>query len=169
MAQEQPRWRALSRAADSISFEIDPAFRAFHREEITSSRFLDVAKGIPNSRLIDHQRFVDDLSAGSRSPKYRNSYYGFPVVTRQEMGIIIGSLAKVVQIDEGEYVARHDEIPSSLHHSRYIRENLDILEFSWCSRRLQSRAEELYISMLCLSSVAISCPVSYGKHLQRIS
>ena len=67
---------------------------------------------------------------------------GFLWSLGEEMGIIISSLAKVVQIDEGEYVARHDENPSSLRRSRYIRE-VNILELSWCSRRLQSRAEEL--------------------------
>jgi DNA modification methylase len=61
---------------------------------------VDFANPYHERRLARHMDFVNDRLAGNKPLKYRNRYYGFPVMTSQETDLYIHKLEKSLRIEE---------------------------------------------------------------------
>lgn len=74
-------------ARNSISYELDKGLA-----EAATSRLLDsceVLRRYQEERVGRHLRFVEERRAGGRECGYRSKHHAFPVVTRQEIEILL--------------------------------------------------------------------------------
>ena len=100
---------AVGAGRNSVAAEIE---RAFHKHII--ERLMDSAGPLNNrvsNRLLDHLRWAKDYIQKKRSLKHYNSYYDFPVMTRQEKSIQIPYLKSVKLIDDYSVLASHSFAP----------------------------------------------------------
>jgi hypothetical protein len=81
---------AAAAGRNSIGYEIEPGFR----EDIFSdpSAVAAQARRRVQARIDDHLAFIEDRRAAGREIRYLNRHYGFPVVTRQEMDLLLDVL-----------------------------------------------------------------------------
>lgn len=91
---------ALACGRNSIGYEIDPNFTGLLNEKLADP----LLPGLLNDRLWlriqDHLAFVKEYRNGKgQPPKYTNSFYNFPIVTRQETNL---KLYQICKITEGE-------------------------------------------------------------------
>jgi DNA modification methylase len=81
---------AAAAGRSSIGYEIEPAFR---RDIFSDTAGLAVqARRRVKARIDDHLAFIEERRAAGREIKHLNRNYGFPVVTRQEMDLILDLL-----------------------------------------------------------------------------
>jgi len=76
---------AMAAARSSIGFELEEGF--FPAIRRGAEKLPDVGNQIISERLAAHEAFVRRRLAEGRELKYRSRYYGFPVMTRQEIDI----------------------------------------------------------------------------------
>lgn len=86
---------AMVSGRNSIGCEIDGAFSGLIRDRILNE--LTVYNSYNYDRLKKHLEFVRNYSREKGVLKYRNSYFGFPVLTRQETDL---KLAFVRAVDQ---------------------------------------------------------------------
>ena len=81
---------AAAAGRNCIGYEIEPGFRA----DIFSdpSGVAAQARRRVQARIDDHLAFIEDRRAAGREIKYLNRHYGFPVVTRQEIDLLLDVL-----------------------------------------------------------------------------
>jgi modification methylase len=82
---------------NSIGVEIEGAFSTFVVEQARSS--LGAANRLLSARVADHDQFVASQAATKGPVKYVNIPHGFPVVTRQEMGMELYRIADITTAD----------------------------------------------------------------------
>lgn len=78
---------AMAAGRNSLAYEIDPSL-----EMIISripDRIIDLACRLNQERLAAHQAFIRDRIETKEPPGHTNTYYGFPVITRQERDLIL--------------------------------------------------------------------------------
>jgi len=80
---------------NSIGIEIDKAFSPLIIEQEKS--FIPFANNLLANRIACHNDFVSSYTKSKGPLKYHNENHGFPIVTRQEIGI---QLFKVVEISQ---------------------------------------------------------------------
>lgn len=103
---------------NSICYEIDQSFK-----DLIEKRIRNVGDNINeliSNRLNKHLRFVDDRMKlkGRNAFKYKNDFYKFPVMTRQETKIQFPFIKEIKFQDDGIKVEYFDEFglkaPNSL-------------------------------------------------------
>jgi DNA modification methylase len=81
---------AMAAARNSIGYEQDPALQ---RAVLDRTRdIVSFANTRIRERIEQHAAFVREREAGKGPLKHRNSPYGFPVMTKQEMHLLINPL-----------------------------------------------------------------------------
>ncbi len=73
---------AIAAGRNSVGYELDERFAPVLQELIMNS--LPALQKVNIDRVHAHLAFIQTCRAGSKELKYRNSYFGFPVMTAQE-------------------------------------------------------------------------------------
>jgi DNA modification methylase len=84
---------AMASGRNSVGYEIEPNFK-----EIIAKSVIDVVEltnEYNKQRIEKHKSFITKREEEKGNSKYKNENYGFPVVTRQEMNILIPELKEI--------------------------------------------------------------------------
>lgn len=100
---------AMSAARNSIGLEIDADMES-HLDVCTQSLCNRLNRYI-EGRLARHLAFVEDRMAANAPLKYRNTAYGFPVVTAQEKELILNPLIRLKRSSRAEVDVDYDAAP----------------------------------------------------------
>ena len=84
---------AMAAGRNSVGYEMDPALRSVILDQLSS--VVSVANERIDARLKDHGAFVRSRHASKGVFGYRNTNYFFPVVTRQEVDLLLNRMVKV--------------------------------------------------------------------------
>ncbi len=99
---------ALAAAAsgrNSAGFEIDASLAETARAAIRHSVKLGSERA--ESRLTSHEKFVAEQEAAGRQWKHRNRHYGFPVMTRQEVDLVLYQPRRIQETEAGDFEVVH--------------------------------------------------------------
>ncbi|MFX0050302.1 MAG: DNA-methyltransferase [Candidatus Hermodarchaeota archaeon] len=97
---------AMSASRNSIGYEIDSRFK-----EIIYSRVENIvpfANKFIEDRLNNHMEFVNNRIKNGKEIKYKNIYYTFPVITKQEVELYINKLLEINKINSNMFEIIHD-------------------------------------------------------------
>ncbi len=99
---------AIACARNSIGVELDKEFcsHILHQEKA----FLKTANEILSARILSHNAFVEARRSSNGDLKYVNNSHGFPVMTRQEVGIVLRRIAQIRIAEGAETVATYEDI-----------------------------------------------------------
>ncbi len=95
---------AMAAGRPSAGYEIDPGLRPAIEARMAGLKVL--GNGIVDGRLARHEAFAKARWQGE-APAYRSSVYGFPVVTAQEVDLVLPRI-KDIRPDHGEYLATYE-------------------------------------------------------------
>lgn len=103
---------AMASARNSLGFEIDKNLA----DEITGLKdiVIDFSNNYISERLARHVSFIEERIKSGKEVKYTNSFYGFPVMTRQEKEILINELKDINESGENEFKVTYKEEPGSV-------------------------------------------------------
>jgi DNA modification methylase len=102
---------AIATGRNSVGYEIDRRFQAVNISKLDG--IVDYCNKRINQRLKKHFEFVESRFNSRGKFKYANKRYLFPVVTRQELDIILNEVKDVRIIDEKTVEASYSETPQS--------------------------------------------------------
>lgn len=88
---------AIAAGRNSVGYELDESFAPL-LQSLIKSNLADLRKA-NLERIKDHLAFVQSCKAGNKELKYKNTYFGFPVMTAQEKEL---RLVFVKQVEKGE-------------------------------------------------------------------
>ncbi len=94
---------AMACARNSAGWEIDPAFGAYIRERLKEE--VGGLNDYNRQRLRDHLEFVQKYTREKSSLKYRNSHFGFPVMTKQEQDLKLPFVKSIEEAGDGYFQA----------------------------------------------------------------
>lgn len=100
---------SMTSGRNSIGIEIDPNFR-----DTIFSRFEDIvntSNGYIRNRIKRHIDFVEDRTKIKGDLKHKSEMYGFPVVTSQEVKILINDLKEIRKIADSIVEVYYKESP----------------------------------------------------------
>lgn len=100
---------AMATGRDTIGYELEAAFRDTIAQSLTAG--LSIARQRIAGRLADHVKFVQERTAAGRTLKHRNRFYGFPVMTRQEVDLVFHRPAAVSQPGKDLFLVDYDLCP----------------------------------------------------------
>jgi modification methylase len=87
---------AMSSARNSVGFEIDPNFGDVIINQ--ANKILPFANEVIENRLEKHLKFIQIRLDNDYKFKYNNKYYGFPVMTKQEIDLCFNHLTSLEAI-----------------------------------------------------------------------
>jgi len=90
---------AIASGRNSLGFEIDSAFKDAVSGRAASIK--NLANEYARRRLDNHREFVQTRTGNGGSFKHVNKHYGFPVMTRQETGLMLPFLVSLAKMDTG--------------------------------------------------------------------
>ena len=85
-------WAAMTAARNSIGFEIDQGFIKDIRSK--AEDIVVLTNEVINQRIDNHLDFVHKQSSTRGELKYKNKHYHFPVVTQQEIELLLNPAVK---------------------------------------------------------------------------
>ncbi|MDL2268384.1 site-specific DNA-methyltransferase [Desulfosarcina sp. OttesenSCG-928-A07] len=97
---------AMASGRNSIGYELDPSFASLIRENIMQG--VEPARHQAAGRIQNHLAFVKKREAAGKPLKHVNTVYGFPVVTQQEIRLVLPVLACVDEVAENRFGATYD-------------------------------------------------------------
>jgi len=100
---------AMAAARNSIGLEIDADMES-HLDACTQG-LCDRLNRYVEGRLARHLAFIEDRMATNAPFKYRNSAYGFPVITAQEKDLILNPLIRLKRSSRSEVDVDYDAAP----------------------------------------------------------
>ena len=98
---------AMCACRNSIGYEIDYNLESAIDEKMQT--LVKDAMSIIQERITNHQKFVRNRGK-TKSIKYKNSYYDFPVITSQEQKMYLNLPKKITKKDQSEYVVLYNEV-----------------------------------------------------------
>lgn len=104
-------YAAIATGRNSVGYEID-----LNLQEVATSKLdgiVDFCNTRINQRLTNHFEFVENRFDSKGKFKYENKNYLFPVMTRQELDIIMNKVESVNVIEVNSIEAVYSEIPQS--------------------------------------------------------
>jgi DNA modification methylase len=102
---------AIAAGRNSVGYEIDRSL-----QDVTFSKIdgiLDYSNKRINQRLEKHFEFVENRFANKGKFKYENKKYLCPVMTRQELDILINKVKEIKSIDENTVEASYSGTPQA--------------------------------------------------------
>ena len=112
---------AMAAARNSIGIELEPAFKNDLAAGI--STVVETANSLINDRLAAHLAFVDRRIDSGYDFKHRNTHYGFPVMTGQEINLLFMRPLRVTegeeetyQVDYTDYIESKDDLTAAFSH-----------------------------------------------------
>lgn len=97
---------AMACGRSSIGYEIDSNFK-----ESVDSKLMQVkdpANEFVNLRLQKHKEFVKKREQEKGKLKYTNIFYGFPIMTRQEIKMQIPKIKEINRLEENNFEVGHE-------------------------------------------------------------
>jgi DNA modification methylase len=98
---------SMATGRNSVGYEIDANLSPIIADQIGS--VVPLANNRINERLSEHAAFVRNRHETKGTFGYRNDHYGFPVVTRQEIGLLLNSIASVEKSEETAFEVEYSE------------------------------------------------------------
>lgn len=92
---------AMNSGRNSIGFEIDPFFKDIIKRR--TEKIIEHSNKFIEDRINKHLEFVREREAKKGPLKYINKNYGFKVMTRQEVDILINPLKSINPISENGF------------------------------------------------------------------
>ncbi len=93
---------AMISARNSIGYEIDSEFMVSFKKSIRKIKKL--ADLINEKRLLQHVEFIKRYKKQDKDVKYKAINYKFPLITKQEIGILLYSIKKYSEINNEFHV-----------------------------------------------------------------
>jgi len=93
---------AMASCRNFAGFELEKGFST--HMELRLAGFAGVANAYIRQRLARHMEFVAQRQESKSGFKYANKPYGFPVMTRQETGLIFNDLLSITKDNAGFWV-----------------------------------------------------------------
>jgi len=85
---------AMAACRNSIGVELDKAFRDVILDQVQNSRsFLNARI---SERIASHLTFIEECRQRGKSLKYVSAHHGFPVMTRQEINMILYEIREIL-------------------------------------------------------------------------
>lgn len=100
---------AMASGRNSIGYEIDTTLR--DTMNVVMDKIVPISNGYIQNRLLKHVQFVTNRIKEKGSLKYINSFYGFPVMTRQERELIINDLISVNETGKDIFEVNYNPQP----------------------------------------------------------
>jgi len=85
---------AMAACRNSIGIELDKAFRDVITDQIMNCRSSLNAR--ISERITSHFSFIDECRTREKTLKYVNAHHGFPVMTRQEINMIVYEIQEIL-------------------------------------------------------------------------
>ncbi len=100
---------AIASKRNSIGYEIDPLLEDLISEQILDKQLPASCRDYLQKRIAKHLDFVEKRKVlkGENAFKYESIHYDFPVITRQEVKILLEELENVQKVGEMEFEAKH--------------------------------------------------------------
>jgi len=98
---------AINSGRNSIGIEIDSFFENTIKDR--TKKVIEHSNKYISNRIKEHLEFVKDREEKKGPLKYTNKNYGFKVVTRQELGILINPLIAIKNISSNEFEVEYSE------------------------------------------------------------
>lgn len=102
---------AMAAGRDSVGFEFSKEFLASIHSRLAS--IVTLANERIEKRLSAHIEFVRERSDNKSPLKHRNKWYGFPVITNQETGLLLNALQEVKKIDDTTISISYESSPQA--------------------------------------------------------
>ena len=117
---------AMAAGRDSISFEVDSSFSDLVKERVILD--LPVLKKYNADRIYSHLDFVRCRLKEKGDLKYINSYFGFPVMTRQEKELRLVFIKSVSEMENNCFTVSYfeDQSAKNLNLDELLPEHLDV-------------------------------------------
>jgi len=100
---------AMASCRNSLSFESESNFRDVIG--LKTKEIIEIANQYNKNRIKQHLAFVTEREKKKEALKYRNKYYNFPVVTRQETELFLNDLESVTKAGDDEFRVSYLELP----------------------------------------------------------
>ncbi len=98
---------AMASGRNSSGIEIERSFEDELKPGIET--LVEAANSIIDDRLAAHFEFVRRRSDAGQIFKHRNIHYGFPVMTRQEVDLLLKRPLKVTESENGSYLVDYGD------------------------------------------------------------
>ncbi|MFZ1202520.1 MAG: DNA methyltransferase, partial [Desulfobacterales bacterium] len=97
---------AMATGRNAIGFELESEFRQTIAQSLTAG--VPIAHRRIAERIANHLKFLQERIAAGRTIKHRNHFYGFPVMTRQEVNLAFHRPIAVSQPGEDMFTVDYD-------------------------------------------------------------
>lgn len=105
---------AMASQRNSIGFEIDANFLPIIDGAVKNAKLL--ANKTIDQRISEHISFVHNYEENKKELKHRNSYFGFPVMTKQEAFLELHHISSISHKGDSQYTVRYKPIHIDEHH-----------------------------------------------------
>ncbi|MHA1285470.1 MAG: DNA-methyltransferase [Promethearchaeota archaeon] len=95
---------AMISARNSIGYEINPDFMEIFKEKIKNIK--ELTDKINYKRLLEHIDFIKEYRESKKDIKYLSIYYKFPVITSQEIKILLYNIENIIK-KNNIYILKH--------------------------------------------------------------
>ena len=102
-------YAAMASGRNSIGYEMDAAFRDTIGE--FKNKIVPFSNTYIQNRLLRHIQFVIQRIRENGPLKYKNNYYGFPVMTSQERELILNELMDLKDLGDDTFQVTYREEP----------------------------------------------------------
>ena len=97
---------AMISTRNSIGYEINSKFMELFKENMGKLRKLN--SEINNNRIHQHLEFIKHYMNKDKDIKYNSAHYKFPVITKQEIDVLLYSIKNYSQ-DENKFILNHQK------------------------------------------------------------
>ncbi|MEE9377174.1 MAG: site-specific DNA-methyltransferase [Candidatus Lokiarchaeia archaeon] len=97
---------AMISTRNSIGYELNSKFMGLFKENMGKLRKLN--SEINNNRLHQHLEFIKLYMNKDKDIKYNSAHYKFPVITKQEIDVLLYSIKNYSQ-DENKFILNHQK------------------------------------------------------------
>jgi len=93
---------AMASGRNSVGVEIDPNFKnTIHNR---TNEIIEYSNNYIEKRIKKHLEFVSKREEEKGPLKYENKHYGFKIMTRQEVGLILNKLNSISKVNDTEFI-----------------------------------------------------------------
>ncbi|MFC1814665.1 DNA-methyltransferase [Thermodesulfobacteriota bacterium] len=139
---------AMASGRNSIGYEIDATFRDIIHE--LKNEIVPFSNEYIQNRLFKHIQFVIKRLKEKGALKYKNNFYGFPVMTAQERELILNELIDINVISDDPFEVNYSEKPQKEFCKNWSnelqRKDLDLIteQMNYSSRDKNSTQMKLF-------------------------
>lgn len=92
---------AMASCRNSIGYEVEPLFESHVNRTVSND--LPALNRFNEQRVNDHLQFVKKYTHENKPLKYKNDFYGFPVMTKQETKLRLPVMKEIVKKHDNVY------------------------------------------------------------------